>query len=94
MGLKIDYNNITNATEAFNKAREIITPEYIEKFQIKTDITYDEAAKKVTAKGTGFKLDLCFYESYCDLDVDLSFLLKPLKGKILEMVEAQIKRNI
>lgn len=94
MGIKIDYNNMTNASDAFSKAREVITPEYIEKFQVKADVVYDEANKKVTAKGSGFKLDLCFYENHCDLDVDLSFLLRPLKGKITEMVESQIKKNI
>lgn len=94
MGVKIDYSNLTNADDAFKKAKSVITPSYIEKFNVKADITYDEAKRTVKAKGSGFKLDLCFFDNYCDLNVDLSFLLKPLKGKIVEMLEAQIKKNI
>lgn len=94
MGLKIDYKNVTNADDAYKKVKELITPEYIQKFQVKADIAYDDAKKTVSAKGSGFKLDLCFEEKHCDLDLDLSFLLKPLKGKILEKIEGQIKKNL
>ena len=94
MGLKIDYKNVTNADDAYKKVKELITPEYIQKFQVKADITYDDAKKTVSAKGSGFKLDLCFEEKHCDLDLDLSFLLKPLKGTILEKIEGQIKKNL
>jgi predicted nucleic acid-binding protein len=94
MGLKINYSQVTNSTDAYNKARSVITPEYIEKFQVKTDLKYDDATKKVIAKGSGFTLVLSFLEDHCDLDIDLSFLLKPLKSKITEKIEAQIKRNL
>lgn len=94
MSLKIDYNNLTNSTDAYAKVKQLITPEYIEKFQVKADIKYDDAAKKVTAKGSGFTLELCFFDKHCDVDLDLSFLLKPLKGKILEKIEGQIKKNL
>lgn len=94
MGMKISYQKMTNADEAFAKARSVITPEYIEKFQVKADLHYDDAAKKVMARGTGFTLVLTFLQDHCDLDLDLSFLLKPLKGKIMEKLEAQIKKNL
>ncbi|MBY0412555.1 MAG: polyhydroxyalkanoic acid system family protein [Bdellovibrionales bacterium] len=94
MGLKIDYKQLTNSDEAYKKVKELITPEYIQKFQVKADMLYDDAAKKVTAKGAGFKLELCFFDKHCDVDLDLSFLLKPLKGKILEKIEGQIKKNL
>jgi hypothetical protein len=94
MSLKIDYKQITHADQAYAKVKELITPEYISKFQVKADITYDDANKQVSAKGSGFKLDLCFLESHCEVDLDLSFLLKPLKKTILEKIEAQIKKNL
>ncbi|AUN98180.1 hypothetical protein DOM21_10335 [Bacteriovorax stolpii] len=94
MSLKIDYNNLTNSADAYEKVKKLITPEYIEKFQVKADIKYDDAGKKVTAKGSGFTLELCFFDKHCDVDLDLSFLLKPLKGKILEKIEGQIKKNL
>ncbi len=94
MGMKINYIKASSADDAYNKARALITPEYIEKFQVKADIKYDDAAKKVTAKGSGFTLVLSFLQDHCDLDLDLSFLLKPLKGKIMEKLEGQIKKNL
>ncbi len=94
MALKIDYNQLANADEAYKKVKELITPEYIQKFQVKADIKYDDSKKLVTAKGSGFTLELCFLEKHCEVDLDLSFLLKPLKGKILEKIEGQIKRNL
>lgn len=94
MGMKIHYQSSSSAEEAYTKARKVITPEYIEKFQVKADLTYDDAGKKVTAKGSGFTLVLCFMQDHCDLDLDLSFLLRPLKGKIIEKLEGQIKKNL
>lgn len=94
MGVKIDYKQLANSDEAYKKVKELITPEYIAKFQVKADIAYDDAKKKVTAKGPGFTLELCFFDKHCDVDLDLSFLLKPLKGKILEKIEGQIKKNL
>jgi len=94
VALKIDYNQLANADEAYKKVKELITPEYIQKFQVKADIKYDDSKKLVTAKGSGFTLELCFLEKHCEVDLDLSFLLKPLKGKILEKIEGQIKRNL
>lgn len=94
MGTKIDYKTTSSKTAAFQKARDIITPEYIEKFQVKADVICDERAYKMIAKGSGFTLELKFFDQYCEVDIDLSFLLKPLKGKILEKVENQIKKNL
>ena len=94
MASKIEYVQLANADLAYAKVKELITPEYIQKFQVKADIKYDDAKKLVTAKGTGFTLVLCFLEKHCEVDLDLSFLLKPLKTKILEKIEGQIKRNL
>ncbi len=94
MGLKIDYKQLANADEAYAKVKTLITPAYIEKFQVKADVKYDDAKKLVTAKGSGFTLTLCFLEKACDVDLDLSFLLKPLKSKILGKIEGQITKNL
>ncbi len=94
MSLKINYHKASSSQDAFNKVKSIITPEYIEKFQVKADISYDENNRKVIASGTGFTLELKFLENHCDVDLDLSFLLRPLKGKILEKIEGQIKKNL
>ena len=94
MSSKINYQQVKNADEAFAKVKSVITPEYIEKFQVKADIAYDEKNKKVKASGSGFTLELGFFSDHCLVDLDLSFLLRPLKGKVLEKIENQIKKNL
>jgi hypothetical protein len=94
MGFKIDYKQVTNRDEAFTKAKTVITPTYLEKFQVKVDLTVDEANKSMKARGTGFTLDLKFHDTCCEVDLDLSFLLKPLKSKIIEVLQGQISKNL
>jgi hypothetical protein len=94
MALKLNYKQVTNQAEAFTKVKAFITPQYLEKFQIPIDLNFDEDKKIAKATGSGFSLVICFFEDYCDVDLDLSFLLKPLKLKILEKIQSQIERNL
>ena len=94
MGLKIDYKNVTNKDEAFLKVKSLITPEYIQKFQVKADVVYDDSKKIVKATGSGFTLTLSFLDQCCDVDLELSLLLRALKSKILEKIEGQISKNL
>lgn len=94
MALKVNYQSVTNADEAYKKVKTVFSQEYLDKLQVKTDVSYDESAKKVIAKGSGFTLTLCFLEKHCDVDLDLSIVFRPLKAKILEKIEDQIKKNL
>jgi hypothetical protein len=94
MGLKINYKNITNRDEAFLKIKSLITPEYIQKFQLKAEVTYDHQNKIVKAKGSGFTLILSFLDTHCDIDLELSLLLRALKSKIMTKIEDQISKNL
>lgn len=94
MGIKVNYNNVTTPDEAFSKIKSHITPEYIKKFQVKADVTYDEAKKIVKATGSGFTLTLSFFDTYCDVDLELSLLLRALKSKILAKIQDQISKNL
>lgn len=92
MDLSIPYANVTNKDEAFGKAKEAITPEMLAKFQVKAEIEYGDYQAK--AKGKGFELTLDFTETSLDVKLDLSFLLKPLKSKVLEGLEKQIRKIV
>lgn len=94
MGLKIDYKNNQNRDEAYLKIKSLITPAYIEKFQVKADVVYDDAKKTVKATGSGFTLTLNFEDTYCDVNLELSLILRALKSKILSKIEDQMKRNL
>lgn len=94
MDSKVTYQKANDATEAFAIAREQITGDYINKFKVKTELTYDEANKKIIATGKGFTLTLAFVEKECEVSLELGFLYKPLKGKVLETIEHKIKKHV
>ena len=94
MASKIEYKKAKSSLDALEKVKAFITPEYLEKFQMDIKLDFNEAKKVATAKGTGFTLTMKFFESYCDVDLDLSLLLRPLKSKILGKIEHQIEKNL
>ncbi len=92
MDLKVDYNKNESKADAYEAVKGAITPELLARFQVKAQLSYSEDL--ISAKGKGFKLDLSFEDNACTAKIDLSFLLKPLKGKILEGIEKQLNRII
>jgi hypothetical protein len=93
MDLKVPYLNVTKKEEAFTKAKAFI-PEVLEKFKLKADVSFDEAKNIMSAKGSGFDFKIEFQEKEAVVDLNLGFLLKPLKGKVLESIEKQIKKVV
>ena len=94
MDLSVSYNVSSNQEEAFAIAKEQITPEYVDKFNVKAEINYDESAGKMEATGKGFTLTLEFDESKCDVNLKLSLLLRPLKKKILGTIERKLQKHV
>jgi len=94
MDVKVPYTNSKNADEAFATAKSQITGDYVDKFKVKTDLSYDETGKKIIATGKGFTLTLAFMATECEVSLDLGFLYKPLKGKILETIESKVKKHV
>lgn len=93
MSLSVNYSIAQSADEAYELAKAQITPEYVAKFNVPADITYP-GNHTINAKGKGFELTLKFEEDRCLVDLDLSFLLKPVKGKVLETVENKLKKTV
>lgn len=93
MELKIPYANITDKKKGYEEAKKRI-PEVIEKFGVKADVKTDDANTSFSAKGSGFEAQLNFLETEVVVKVDLGFLLKPFKGKIMDTIEKQIKKVV
>lgn len=93
MDLKVPYSNITDKKQGYEAAKKLI-PEVIQKFGVKAETKLDDATSTINAKGTGFTANIHFTETEAHVSVDLGFLLKPLKGKILETIERQIKKVV
>ncbi len=93
MELKVPYSKITDKKQGYEAAKKLI-PEVITKFGVKADMNNDDAKNTLKAKGTGFDAKIEFTDTEAIVNLDLSFLLKPLKGKILETIEKQIKKVV
>ena len=92
--MRISYQKAQNKEEAYKLACDQITEEYIEKFKVHAEIHYNESAGEIKATGKGFTLTLDFGDSDVGVNLDLSFMLKPLKGKVLETIENKIKKTV
>lgn len=94
MDLSVKYKQCATAQEAYQEALKQITPEYIQKWNLKADVTCDEASKCMVAKGKGFDLTLKFKEAACEVDLNLSFLLKPFKSNVLEQIQRKLEKHL
>jgi hypothetical protein len=93
MELKVPYVQLTDKKKGYEEAKKLI-PEVISKFGVKADVQNDDANTTLTAKGSGFSAKIEFNETEAIVNVDLGFLLKPFKGKILDTIEKQIKKVV
>lgn len=93
MELKVPYAQITDKKQGYEEAKKLI-PEVIQKFGVTADMKNDDANSTVVAKGSGFEAKIQFTDTEAIVNLDLGFLLKPFKGKILETIEKQIKKVV
>lgn len=91
MDLRLSYNKVDNQADAFRTVKKSITPAHMEKYKVKANFDYDESNHRITAKGKGFTLKVDFKDSAAELNLDLSFMLKPLKGQVLASLEKEFK---
>ncbi|MCP4912993.1 MAG: hypothetical protein GY909_07730 [Oligoflexia bacterium] len=94
MDLRVSYYKAQTMEEAYNLAKAEITPEYVEKFKVKADISYNPGSGLMTAKGKGFTLTLKFDDTKVVVDLELSFMLKAFKGTILDTIERKLKKTV
>ena len=84
----IPYQKCQSQIEAL-QAVKTMAPAMMQKFKVNTEIK-DNGKDEIVAKGRGFTLRVHFNESQLQFKLDLSLLLRPLKGQ----VEGAIQRTI
>lgn len=92
MDLKVPYSNVANKDEALKAVNGAITPEMLAKFKVNAEVVCTDNV--VSAKGKGFDLKAVFEQDHCVVELNVGFLLKPLKGKILEGLQKQFTKII
>lgn len=90
MDIRVEYTKQESRESAYEAVKGAVTPELLAKFQVKAEIDYQE--DQIVAAGKGFKLVMEFLDDACEVSLNLSFLLKPLKGKVIEGVKKQMVR--
>ena len=88
MDWKVKYQNASGQKEAFDIVQKAITPEYISKWKVKAEIVCEPENWLIWAKGKGFR------ETHLDINLDVSFLLKPLSGKISNSINEELEKVI
>jgi hypothetical protein len=93
MELKVPYSQITDKKQGYESAKKLI-PEVIAKFGVNAEVKNDDETSTLSAKGSGFGAKIEFRETEAIVNLDLGFLLKPFKGKIMDTIEKQIKKVV
>jgi len=89
------YKNINSGAEAFELASDALrNAQGNNLFPVKVDFEIDESMKVIEGRGKVFGIRLCFYVSSVDIHVDLSFVLKPIKNKIVAGIETELKKYL
>ena len=91
--LKVPYQKVSDANEAFNLAKEVVTPEYVAEYNVKADVSFDEGSKIIAAKGKGFDLNILFGDTEAEVNIKLSLILRPVKKSVLVPSEESRKRQ-
>lgn len=92
--LNVNYNKAGNAKEGFQLASEFLKSHKAKAmFPVTIDFSFiDGLNPRVIGKGKGFEVTLTFYDTDVTVTLDLAFLLKPMKGKIIDSLASEIKR--
>lgn len=91
MDLRVGYRRVKNQEEAFDQVSDHITPELLERFNIRVNLKYDRRKYLIKASGSAFTMSFSFVEKEVLVDLDLPFFLKGLKKKILPIVERELQ---
>lgn len=94
MDLSVKYKQVMTSSEAYEVATKEITQEYIDSFGMAVDVSRDQSRSTISAKGKGFELTLCFKDYECEVSLDLSFMFRPFKGKILEGIQKKLEKHL
>ena len=94
MKWSLNYNKCMDSKQAYEKAKQSITAETIEKFKVKADVSYEDDNQQFKAKGKGFDLCANFGETKVDIELNLSFLLKPVGNKVKAILEKEFTKVI
>ncbi len=87
------YRSFASAQEAFASFKVLMTPEYIKNAVGGRPAQLEADEQNLVLKGTtkGGEIFFRFIENVLEIEINLSFLLRPLQGKIWKDLEAELQ---
>lgn len=92
--MQIAYSQCSNEKEAYQKTSQVISSAFLAQFKIEAKVDKNDSDLKIKAEGRGFTLVASFLPGYCLVDLDLSFMLKPFRNKIMDKIEENLKKAL
>lgn len=93
--IELDYCRVSGPEDAFVKAKSTLEAIKNEgKIPVPISFVYDESLGKISGEGKGFKVYLEFYEKNALVYLDLSLMLRPMKSKIIAIIEKALKDHL
>jgi hypothetical protein len=97
--LSIEYPTSHGAADTYSKLKEFFEKsEGIKKYDPKVVCTFNDASHSCDLKGSQFKGDFKVTESkpgsLININIDLPFLLTPLKGTIQDSLMRMLKKHL
>lgn len=94
----IDYPTSHGVTDTYSKLKGFFQTDEIKKYDAKVECKFNDAANSCDLKGSQFKGDFKVTESasgsQVKINIDLPFLLTPLKGTIQESLVKMLKKHL
>lgn len=94
MDLKIPYVAVKNRQEAFKIVQDFLTNDGLSSIPVKPTLQFMPEKNLIIAQGSGFKICAIFEPEFLAVSLDLSFLYKAFKGKVISMLENQLKKRL
>jgi hypothetical protein len=88
----VKYQKVSTKEQAYEVIKTNITAETIAKYKVKAELEYKPDQYKIFASGKGFNLTMSFNDTNAEIELNLSLLLKPLKGKIMDSLVRNFER--
>jgi putative polyhydroxyalkanoate system protein len=87
--IHVDHQHSLSQEEALQRVRALVAEL---KDRVKADIQWNGST--ATFKGTGFSGSAKVLDQRIALDLDLSLLLRPMKGKIEERIDRSLRQRL
>lgn len=94
MDLKIPYSAMKSSKEAFKTVEDFLRNDGLSGIPFKPSFEFMPDKNLIIAQGSGFKISALFEAEFLAINIDLSFLYRAFKGKVMTILEEQFKKRL